>query len=610
MSYRIVTRVSLLLVALIFRGHCIDVESDLAKSKSEPKHFKVLIIGSGMGGMYSAFQISKFESSVGLIESTSRICGNINDAEWTGSSDTHPLRIARCAARINIATMPRMRCLANELKIPVYFTPWATEYNMHGWKAKNWRFNYGLNYPTDKTKIAHYNGSSDLVFRGGGAWKLNTYEGTSGNPEDDAWGWLLGYPDYMNPAPNFNKASPLPWNSTNPSQDHPRWTCSKYKSVYALYTHYLGNQYADFVCKLNVGFIADCALDNDACSYLELNYAAYNQLDEGYPVGGMSEFCRREKSLAKASGVKFYYNEKVTKIHHLADKKHSNLPKYSIYTTKGKYTADNLILNVPPQAIASMSGSVIDSLLHHPEIEQSKNITALTLSLEFDSSVPAFWAPIIADLWASYRRISPSSCLNRIEILKTPYHKLLHGFRVAYTDFTCIPTWRHLIGLGQTALKDEILRQLQEEFYDVLPLGFQIPQPITVTFAITDTAWWYLQPGTPYTWQQIAKWATTPIGSHEKVCLAHSAYQIYYSGWAMSAINASDACLLRLFPDHVKQATVDNWKSCGGRFIDDNSVLPGYITPGINTQTDYSNGLSTEHFPPYYPNEQVDWGTV
>lgn len=599
---------ALLLAGVLSAWGQIQLESELGKSPSS-KHFKVLVIGSGMGGMYSAFQVSKFETSVAVIESTSRICGNINDAEWAGSTEMHPLRVARCAARINIATMPRLRCLANELNIPVYFTPWATDYNMHGWRAKNWRFNYGPNYPEDTTKIANYNGTSDLVIRGG-AWKLGTYEGTSGNPEDDAWGWMLGYPDYMNPAPTFNKASAVSWNPSDPSQDHPRWTCQKYKSVYAMYTHYFGNQYADFICKLNVGFLADCALDNDACSYLEINYAAYNQLDEGYPVGGMSEFCRREKKLATAKGVQFFYNEKVKSIHHHADKKHPNLPKYSVHTSKGQYTADYLILNVPPQAIASMSGSVVEALVDKPQILQPKNITALTISVEFDPSVPAFWAPIIQGLWASYRRISPSSCLNRIEILKTPYHKLIHGFRAVYTDYTCIPTWRHIISLGQTALKEEVIRQLQEEFSDVLPTGFQIPQPVLVSFAMTDTAWWYLQPGTPYTWQDIAKWAVTPLGSKENVCFAHSAYQIYYSGWSISAINASDACLLRLFPDHVKQSTVENWKSCGGRFIDDNTVLPGYVTPGINTQTNYSNGLPTEHFPPYKPDEQVEWSSV
>ena len=52
---------------------------------------------------------------VALVSDDSRICGNIDDVELVGSTPAKPLRARMCAARINIATMPRMRYLAYEV---------------------------------------------------------------------------------------------------------------------------------------------------------------------------------------------------------------------------------------------------------------------------------------------------------------------------------------------------------------------------------------------------------------------------------------------------------------------------------------------------------------
>lgn len=68
-----------------------------------------------------------------------RICGIIEPItfeESTGldenpfSTDYRPYRVTSHAMRINIATQPIMRCLANELNLTLYFSPWATDYRV------------------------------------------------------------------------------------------------------------------------------------------------------------------------------------------------------------------------------------------------------------------------------------------------------------------------------------------------------------------------------------------------------------------------------------------------------------------------------------------------
>jgi len=138
---------------------------------------KRLIVGSGMGGQYSAYRLSaEFpgDSNVCVVTaddgSSEHLCGNIVDFDLVGSTPNKPWRVGGCAMRVNIATMPHMRCLANELNIPMYFSPWITNTYVNGWNSSNWRAGYGPLYPNDTTvwdstqNLGDFTGVESTVF--------------------------------------------------------------------------------------------------------------------------------------------------------------------------------------------------------------------------------------------------------------------------------------------------------------------------------------------------------------------------------------------------------------------------------------------------------------
>jgi len=628
---------------------CIGVITLQAANVEKPSApftlFDKLIVGSGMGGQYAAYRLgNEFpgKGNVGLVTDDSRICGNIVDIDLQGTTPSKPLRFGGCAARINIATMPHMRCLANELRIPIYFSPWNSHFHFQGYDGYNWRWNYNSSFPPANrlqcaaslftaaatcadyqlpTQIGYGTTAANLLLyptSGSppgsypGLYNLSTWQSTSfysdysgdSEPVDDAWGWVFGYPGYYNPALAYNNADPLPYDSTRPTQNHPVWTCSQFADAYSLLSFYLGPDYAQLIRDTNVGFMGDYIKSNDACSYFATQYIQYNNLDEGYPVGGMTEFCRREMANATGNGVTYYYNEPVLSIDHATGKGY----RYIVQTSRRAILANDIILNLGPDNIAKLKGDVAEKIQSHAQSQQPKSIETVTVTMQFNITTARWWDYVLTNIWGSYRRMAPGSCTNRLEMLKTPYHMYHHGIRAAYTDATCMDMWKTTMARGDSYVKAEIMRQLHEIFDQDLAAHnlSSIPDPVLVQAHYEDTAWWYMKPGTPYTWQQLTQWANTPAGNSERVCLAHSAWQIYYSGWSVSAINRTDECLHQLYPTHFQQSEIDTWKTCG-HFIDDNTVGPLYSTPGLNTQYNYYNGLSNEFFPPYTMDQAVNW---
>ena len=66
------------------------------------------------------------------------------------SENYKPYRITTHAMRVNIGTQHAMRCLANELNITVYYTPWVTEYRRAGYRAFNGWIQCGADTPKEK----------------------------------------------------------------------------------------------------------------------------------------------------------------------------------------------------------------------------------------------------------------------------------------------------------------------------------------------------------------------------------------------------------------------------------------------------------------------------
>ena len=371
-----------------------------------------------------------------------------------------------------------------------------------------------------------------------------------------------------------------------------------------MFSAYFGEDWAGLVRDTNVGFIGDFTKNNEVCSYLATQYIQYNQADEGYPVGGMTELCRRMKAQSTAAGASFYYNQPVTSI-----AKTPNGRQFVVETPDYVFTATDLLLDVPPQAIAAMTGAVATGIASQPLAQSVQPMETVTITVQFDPATPRWWDFLLERIWGSYRRLSPSSCSNRIEIYKTPYAMYDHVMRAAYTDANCVPMWKNLIARGEAAVKAEVMRELHGIFDEELAArGLTLPEPILIAAHHEDTAWWYMTPSsTAPTWQALSQWANAPLGERSRVCINHGSTQIYYSGWAISAINRTDECLHRLYPRTFTADVIDGWRTANGRFVDDNSVLPGYSTPGLSTQYDYTNGLPNEIYPPYALDQPPQW---
>jgi hypothetical protein len=482
---------------------------------------RVLVIGQGIAGSSAVYELAQkgignqhtpgASGATGILvvdSNPDNVCGIIAPVDYAEISSGvaagaftaygapnpgyRPFRTTVAAQRINIATQPSMRCLANEISLPLYFSPWATEYRLNGYTSFSARFNCARNYngnsssesgcrqacnegfPGDTKWIGSKRdcdanrGSAELarqtndgsgLYNGSFAYNLWNFDskknGNKGTnlPEDEWYGWALGYANFNNPTTNYNGngqayngASTLPFNPNDVTQDHPRHQCLKFRDLYSMYQYYLGPDYASYICDVNSGFRGDCTHGVDACSYIgsktELSVLqwSYLQADEGYPVGSMTEICSRQLELAKLNkqGVKVdnVNGEAILSI----DVKANGV--YVSTTSKGRVIeSDEIILGAPPSAISAMTGSVIDSLKTQEEFESPNAIGVVTFVMRWKSTtVNAKWAAKIKkNMWASYRVINRGSCTNRIELQNTPYHSGdMIAVRVTYTDDFCI----------------------------------------------------------------------------------------------------------------------------------------------------------------------------
>ena len=697
-------------------------------SYASTTNVRVLVVGQGMAGsaaMYELTQKGIGNSSllgaskapgIMLVESsTSNKCGIIEPIDFAESSGVSggpwlssgapnpnykPYRSTVAAQRINIATMPAMRCLANELDMVIYYSPWATEYRTSGYRTYNGRFNCNRNYKAangfeggcrkacsagnvggsvwvgsggDQCNTNF--GSADLVKQSGktpafNLWNYNPSknlnQGTNA-PEDEWYGWALGYAGYFNPTYNYdgkgrayNGASFLPYNANDPTQDHPRHTCGKFRDLYSMYQYYLGPEYAQYICEVNIGFHADCNYGLDACAYMagaDDGYTSwsYQSLDEGYPVGTMTEFCTRQmiKANKNTNGVKVstLYSDPVVSLNKAAG---SNV---FVATTKAGNViqADDVILAVPPSAIKSMAGNIPQQLTAQPQFDSPQAVSVVTFVMHWpsNSATSSWMSKLTADMFASYRMVNTGSCTNRLEFQNTPYHRsgAMHGVRVTYTDFRCIQNLLALARIDdptlskyntvtgfplQSTLTQEMLRELRQLFSGEGEYGIynitSIPDPDFSVFTYIPNAWFWNKANSNYSMKQITKWATNPLATEPRLALAHQAWNMLFSGWSVSSVNQTREDMLALYPKQFSRAayearTVCNNKHSSTPWGNDWSVTytdpynpkdpaglnqtmdapTSYDTPGLNAQFDYASGMKNEHFPPYDANEQVQW---
>ncbi|KAL7518959.1 hypothetical protein ACHAWX_003758 [Stephanocyclus meneghinianus] len=279
-----------------------DLRGANAKSSKSPRNdtglpqvrVRVLHIGGGMAGHHAMYELSyagignssnpgaSGNNGIMLIEKDNANCGIIRDITYPESEglsqgpyltqagkfgktnpNYKPYRMGMHASRVNIASTPGQRCLAYELGISMYASPWVSEQHSNGYMFRNGRAACGRDYSgTDgftsgcmaagcesKTNpspwgcnVAGYDGTPGLLLQtynvannaagiqidGHPAFNISVYNrdgcsqyfavhpedpiftGTGGcwayygDVTDEMHGYMLGFPGYVNPTYNYS----------------------------------------------------------------------------------------------------------------------------------------------------------------------------------------------------------------------------------------------------------------------------------------------------------------------------------------------------------------------------------------------------------------------
>eukprot|EP00759_Apiculatamorpha_spiralis_P027437 PhF_6_TR30196/c0_g1_i1/m.44372 len=730
-------------VIVVYRGNgssSRDHDETQAPTPSPLKELKarVVVIGAGVAGNTVMYELTRVgigspnalgasgNQGIILLEQgpSTRPCGIIepvNMPESTGldsnpfGPDYKPYRVTTHAMRVNIATMGPMRCLANELNMSMYFSPWVTEYRKGGYRSygslflcnssspitdglgdacrtacrNGYKNRFSTSGPTSSCDDFH--GSADLVQQsaatpnGGTPYTFfnydpkNNYNQYTNDPEFEWYGWAVGLSNFYNPTANYsgdgkayNGASPFPFDPSNVKQDHPRHRCSEFADIYTLYLYYLGPEYAEYICDMNVGFRGDCTLGVDACSYIGSSKEdgflsrALHEADEGYPVGAFIEFCTRQAFLAKNNNknvpVSYLYDQSVKSIQRNTGTKSKG--KYAVSTRDTVVYADEVIIATEPQALPQMTGDIVEDIILQSQFNYPLPVPGVTISLHWNNQDPnSIWRRDVTNNFVgSYRMINQATCLNRIELLNTPYHKSqMNVMRVSYTDRICVETLVALAKLDDPQLvltpeqgyplnghiAREVMREVRQIFTGEGPYALfgvrQIPDPDKVVFNYEPSMWYFAKAGANYSMKDIRNWATRPIASESGIMLTHQSWHTLYSGWALASVKTAREGLLRMYPEYFTRQSIDeryyceapfhtpqcrnnktesncdSWavnyaKKCptsthpydgnGNALCDAPWLMP---TPAIDTQYTYANKLPNENSPPYSPNQQIRW---
>eukprot|EP00808_Paulinella_micropora_P015237 g73342.t1 len=708
-----------------------------SKVKSTQK--RVLVVGGGMAGHHAMYELARAgignssnrgpsgNTGILLIEKDNVNCGILRDitysessglnngpyqADWKPSASYKPYRMGSHGTRINIASTPAMRCLAWDLNISMYYTPWVTETQSNGYVARNGRWNCARAYTGTNGFVgdctnagcdpnntngyfpstqgcsdtypgccdhAGYTGAAQLVNQMTGilqngvgqtlnvepAFNLNTYSlnNPSGgfDPQDEFYGWLVGFPGYVNPTFNYlgdgktynNYA--YQYDPNDPNQNHPIQICQRaqsggetpFGSVQGMYEEIVGPAYANFLCKANVGFIGDCQNGLDPCGYIPWTYREYNTLDEGYPVGGLSEICIREKARVQ----KNYFKTNVAAEYSLGELALDISFTKGAETNKGKYVvttdlprkiyADEVLIGIGPKDMDALTGDVANLLNNDPHTTWPKPVEAMTVTVKWNANTAnsAWFNPISDNLWGSFRRIDADSLSNRLELFNTPYHRngKMHAYRIAYNDFNQLQNWKALADLDNPSgafnhdagypkyghVYNQTMRIVREQWlaaqnahYLVDPAT--IPDADHVYMDVEDESWWFSRPGSKFDWVSVWQWAKNPLNQPANAVslgMIHGSYMYIFAGWSASAVNMTRTTLSTIYPKIPLSRYQDMYylngsiKSyginahCEGNlkpdWNDNWRVLDAAFATDMDTQYDYTNGLPNEHFPPY-----------
>ncbi|MGR8981743.1 MAG: FAD-dependent oxidoreductase [Gammaproteobacteria bacterium] len=364
----------------------------------------ILIIGGGMGGLYTAYQLGKREiASVCLFELEARLGGRILDVSFDGK-ETSP-RIGVGARRI--LSGHALYTLAKEL---------------------------GIDYEEASNR-------GEFIFARG--------RHTESNDELA----ILAYP-------SLSRLNKTDQNETEVMdalyQRLQRGTRQKQFPDFISYVRdTIGAEGYHYLLDAS-RFRSDFQYPIDTASYLDWlkEEAKFESAKPVYPNGGMSEFVRRMAKAAGKKGVKFFTSQPVKSLRH-------NKFGYVAVTPGYQVNAKKIIIAVNAAKLESIQGDVIETIVNSPQYQQLLGIPVVTVTQWW--SYP-WWKKAFKDKEITRLR-TIDHCINLMEIPTDEYGGRQLVTRTVYSDeMSCVALWQQLNKISTEAVEAKINRELTEIF--------------------------------------------------------------------------------------------------------------------------------------------------
>lgn len=492
----------------------------------------ITIVGSGIGGLYSAFRLVKENlvsdpSGICIFESANYFGGRVEDENVTPVPGNY---FGKHALRIN-QFQTSMRCLAQELGTLLQM-PSSIQYSytMRGIRdglssdaalmqsCANSGFKSPVTpTPGDATKYcSKYNLSNTDITN-----IRNYIIDTFGLPFTDQGFFVAECYFYQ----KFLNIDGCGWTKL-PDNLYPRTNGSvnNYMSTRAFAQYWLGEEGLAFIR-------ADDRFRADWISYNVSSFIDYMQEDWNYygtnfyPVGGQSENIRRMVKYLKLNGVRMFLNNPVTSIFSVLNKLKLQTQDNPLVNTY------SIIVNTPPSHFSSITGNIADILNQDAHMKSIEPVRVITIMVQWPKR---WWEKYRADNFTELRVVTDSLCLNAMEFHGTAYINKMNVTRVVYNDgLECIELWAALNLKPKKFLIDELHREIIQLFNDPT-----IPRPLNVSLEDSAAAWHYLRASATVTNRDNILWARNPLPAY-KISFVGEAYNTNRSAWQEGAVKSA-----------------------------------------------------------------------
>jgi monoamine oxidase len=447
---------------------------------------KVVVIGGGVGGLHTAYQLSKQPQdgdavNVCLFEKESRLGGRVFDVIH---DDEHPDMVYGLGALRVMEGQENIIALARELDITLVRTPYQNDLiNARG------RFVF----------------SSDEL--------LKAYPSLStGFMNDSGFGTELAFHSLL------------------------------------LANRFLGKNYFDFrsfardvLTPEGFEFLRDVTrLRGEYIRAADVGaYFSYYLEEErqccvpSYPIGGMSQFVSRMAERAQVNGARITLSAPVLKI----DKQAGEFP-YQVITANFVANAQHVVIATDASSLNHIEGFITKSITTQPQFQDIIGIKVVVINQKWPKS---WWIDSGYDGKIINRAWTTEHCLNFIEIPQDDYAARQHVTRSVYSDDpACNEYWENTLAKGG-------IKAVEREIYQGLKHLFpraNIPKVDRTIIKIWPVGWHWLQGGTSFSTDDITDWAVKPL-DNEEVSLVGESYFISRSGWIDGAVRSSQNVLRR-----------------------------------------------------------------